>query len=315
MCEKPAAGTVDEVDAMIAARDRAELPVLIGFQHIYADATAELKRRLLAGVIGKVQSAVVHGYWPRSNQYFARTDWAGCLKHRGSWVLDSPIQNAMSHYVNLPLFLMGADFASPAQPTSIEAELYRAAPIENYDTISARVQLAGEMSMLVLLTHAAGKRGGPFIRIEGDAGRVTWYPGEGPVIETQAGREPIANEGDGRFNPIQCLGRLMRGRSVEPMALATLECARSHTVLVNGASEASPVVDVPAAAIEQVAGEQNSEPAGEVFHTIRGIEAVFDACAAKGQMLHESGAIRVHPRPGRCDLQGYRHFRGVREGA
>src|SRR3954454_11851276 len=35
MCEKPAAGSVDDVDAMLAARDRAKLPVAIGFQDIY----------------------------------------------------------------------------------------------------------------------------------------------------------------------------------------------------------------------------------------------------------------------------------------
>src|SRR5581483_895161 len=35
MCEKPAAGSVDDVDAMIEARDRSRLPVIVGFQDIY----------------------------------------------------------------------------------------------------------------------------------------------------------------------------------------------------------------------------------------------------------------------------------------
>src|SRR5690242_2847695 len=35
LCEKPAAGCVDDVDAMIAARDRARLPVAVGFQDAY----------------------------------------------------------------------------------------------------------------------------------------------------------------------------------------------------------------------------------------------------------------------------------------
>lgn len=34
MCEKPAAGCVEDLDAMIAARDRSGLPMAIGFQHI-----------------------------------------------------------------------------------------------------------------------------------------------------------------------------------------------------------------------------------------------------------------------------------------
>src|SRR5206468_10275492 len=48
MCEKPAAGSVDDVDAMIAARDRAGLGVLIGFQDIYQPAVATLKQRIVA---------------------------------------------------------------------------------------------------------------------------------------------------------------------------------------------------------------------------------------------------------------------------
>src|SRR5688572_1839190 len=35
LCEKPAAGCVDDVDRMIAARDRTGLPVAIGFQDMY----------------------------------------------------------------------------------------------------------------------------------------------------------------------------------------------------------------------------------------------------------------------------------------
>src|SRR5687768_15198234 len=35
LCEKPAAATVDDIDAMIDARDRSGLPVLVGYQDLY----------------------------------------------------------------------------------------------------------------------------------------------------------------------------------------------------------------------------------------------------------------------------------------
>src|SRR3954447_24819649 len=41
LCEKPAAGSVDDVDAMIAARDKAGLPVAVGFQDAYQPAVVE----------------------------------------------------------------------------------------------------------------------------------------------------------------------------------------------------------------------------------------------------------------------------------
>src|SRR5690349_18007007 len=53
MCEKPAAGSVDDVDAMIAARDAARLPVAVGFQDAYQPAVAALKARLLSGEFGR----------------------------------------------------------------------------------------------------------------------------------------------------------------------------------------------------------------------------------------------------------------------
>src|SRR5687768_16608647 len=77
ICEKPAAGCVEDVDAMIAARDRAGLPVAIGFQDVYQPSVAALKKRIVAGEFGKPTGASVIGCWPRSAHYFTRNDWAG----------------------------------------------------------------------------------------------------------------------------------------------------------------------------------------------------------------------------------------------
>jgi hypothetical protein len=41
-----------------------------------------------------------------------------------------------------------------------------------------------------------------------------------------------------------------------------------------------------------------------------GLEAAFNAAAAKNQMLHESGLLKWTKPAGRKDLRGYRHFAG-----
>ena len=306
MCEKPAAATVEDVDAMIAARDRAGLPALLGFQHIYDPAVAQLKQRLLDGAIGTVRRASVYGCWPRSNRYFERAGWAGRLKADGQWVLDSPIQNAMAHPVNLALFLLGDAPQASAQPVAIEAELYRAAPIENYDTISARVRMASDVSLLVLLTHATAEREGPVLRIEGDAGTATWRMSEGAVIENAQGTEHLAPDETVRAHSLQAFARLVRGKSTSPCAVATLETGRAHTLVVNGASEAAPIVAAPPDAIERVEPEQD----GEWFASLHGINAAMRHCASQHEMLHESGALPFTEAAGERDLRDYRRFAG-----
>ncbi len=73
LCEKPAAGCVQDLDAMRTARDRARLPVAIGFQDIYEPSTRAMKRALLAGKIGAVRSATLTACWPRDSRYYARS--------------------------------------------------------------------------------------------------------------------------------------------------------------------------------------------------------------------------------------------------
>jgi predicted dehydrogenase len=157
LCEKPAAATVDEVDQMIAARDANRQVVAIGFQDIYDPLVQDAKRRILAGELGTISNASVWGVWPRDSFYYSRNAWAGALRRGDDWVLDSPASNAMAHFIMLMLYLLGPTQETAAIPVSIEAELYRANPIENYDTCGLRVTVEGGASVLILLTHSGKK--------------------------------------------------------------------------------------------------------------------------------------------------------------
>src|SRR4051812_13176461 len=107
LCEKPAAGSVDDVDAMIAARDAAGLPVAVGFQDAYQPAVVGLRRRTAAGECGRPLNVRGLGCGPRNERSFSRTAWAGRLRRDGRWVLDGPATNALAHYLHLPLLLLG----------------------------------------------------------------------------------------------------------------------------------------------------------------------------------------------------------------
>src|SRR5690606_32777148 len=153
------------------------------------------KSALLDGTIGKIKRASVFAAWARNDAYFARNDWAGKFKHRGTWVLDSPANNAMSHHVNLPLFLLGSSLLESAEPVRVQAELYRARPIENYDTASMRIELPGGVELILAMTHAVDRTEGPVYRIEGDAGVATVTPQEFRIEPTGQAPQVIRRSG------------------------------------------------------------------------------------------------------------------------
>lgn len=305
ICEKPAAGSVDDVDAMITARDRAKRNAVIAYQDVYDPTTKPLKQALLDGRIGKIKHATIIACWPRNDQYYARAAWAGRLQRNGSWVLDSPANNACAHYMNIPLFLMGAKLENSAVPLAVEAELYRANPIENYDTISMRITLDTGATLLVVLTHACESLVQQQVVIHGEKGKVT-RTNESVVIESPAGNETWdrVQHGDARQYLLRRICDDLRGRANTTTLLSTLESARSHTVAINAASEAIPVLTVPADAMRVITTPHGKQTA------IAGIEAALLDCVATNRMLHETGLLKWTHRAGRKDTAGYSHFAG-----
>jgi predicted dehydrogenase len=313
MCEKPAAGCVQDVTALIAARDRAGLPAVVGFQDIYEPVTLALKRKLLGGTLGPVRRLSLHGCWPRGDKYFNRAAWAGGFKRDGVWVMDSPANNAMSHYLNMAMFLAGPELDHSAQPLEVEAELYRANPIENYDTCSLRVVLetAGGRSveLVALLTHSCFTQIDPTLVIYGERGTLHWTsygheasiqrPGKPPeVFDRQDEHE------DHQVHSVERFARLVRGVPDSRRAVASLEDSYKQLTVIGGASEATDIVNVPRDAVEVKTTDRG------LTQCIRGIEEAFARCAASGKMLHESGLMPWTAAGGRRDVRDYRQFAG-----
>jgi predicted dehydrogenase len=304
LCEKPAAATVDEVDQMIADRDRTGQVVAIGFQDIYDPLVQDAKRRILAGELGPITKASVWGVWPRDSFYYGRNTWAGGLRRDGEWVLDSPASNAMAHFITLMLYLLGPTQETAAVPVSIEAELYRANAIDNYDTCGLRVTVEGGASVLILLTHAGRRECETDVVLTGKRGSLSFKGREsltwtiGKVSQTHERVEPFADM-------IRSFARRVAGDVQSP--IATLEIARQHTVVINGASEASQIHDIGADQIETI---QHS--GGATSRAIFGIESVLATCAALGKLPNESGICSWTRPASSMQLKVYHHFAGPR---
>jgi predicted dehydrogenase len=306
MCEKPAAGCVDDVDAMIAARNSAKLHAAVGFQDVYQPGNIALQKRIQSGEFGKPHSATLLACWPRGDRYYRRNNWAGKLQRNGVWVLDNPASNALSHFIHLTMFLLGDRQSHVAAPLRLEAELYRANDIECFDTCSLRIHLAGGVQFIVGLTHACDENVEPEIEILTDKARVRILAGKSVEIRNGQTAETISLEGARYGNVIGAFARRLRGASDAPVG-ATLEMARAHTLAVNGAVQAAPVVDVPGEFIGAATVKD-----GSPLRVIRGLHGVLRQCAANRQLLHESGLVPWSRPAESIDLSGYCHFAGPR---
>ena len=182
LIEKPAAGAIQDVDAMIAARDRAGRFCAVGFQHLYQREIQQLKRRICAGEFGKIQRIKGFGCWPRPPAYYQRNGWAGQLAAGDIWVLDGPHHNALGHAVNLMCYLGSAQLGAAVRPVSIKAELYRANSIASADTVAMRAQTAETVEIFFAVSHCTDRNIDPSFIIEAEWADIELsYEGEADI--------------------------------------------------------------------------------------------------------------------------------------
>jgi hypothetical protein len=129
--------------------------------------------------------------------YYRRNTWSGRLRDRdsGEWVLDSPANNAMAHFLHNALFLLGSTMAHSAMPAAVTAELARAYPIESADTAACRVLTESGCEVLFLASHVTQRTIEPRFRIECEAG-VIQYGEESPRIEGTTNDGQVVDYGD-----------------------------------------------------------------------------------------------------------------------
>ncbi|WP_028549876.1 Gfo/Idh/MocA family protein [Paenibacillus sp. UNC451MF] len=178
LCEKPIAATVQEVRRMMDARDRSGKFVAIGFDWSFTPQIQQLKQDVMSGVFGRPKRLKTIVLWRRTDSYFS-SGWKGRKKSdQGEWILDSVAHNATSHYLHNMFYILGSKTDESLRLQSVEAELYRANPIENFDTCAVRVQGEGGVEALFYATHAVSHNFGPSFCYEFEKATITYTSGQ-----------------------------------------------------------------------------------------------------------------------------------------
>jgi predicted dehydrogenase len=285
LCEKPAAGTIQEVRAAIEAERAAGRWVAVGYQWSFSPAVQALKEDIRSGIFGAARRLRCLYLWPRDEGYYARNDWAGKKRDaEGAWVLDSPVQNAMAHDLHNMFYVLGREKETSARPAEVEAELYRANDIENFDTAAVRARTDEGVELLLLVSHASDEERGPVVRFEFEKAVVRCDSRtSGLWAELADGTRKDYGVPDAE--PMNKLWQSIAGAREEgARPLCGLAAAASQTLGVNGIQDSMPAIrDFPAAMVRVV------ERPGARRRVVEGLDEALAGCYEAGRLPSEMG--------------------------
>jgi predicted dehydrogenase len=242
LVEKPAAGCIQDVDAMLAAQDRSGRLCAVGYQHLYRADVQQVKEWVCQGRLGRVRSIKACGCWPRTPDYYARNGWAGRLAVGDAWVLDSPHNNALAHAINAMCYL-GCDRPGEALvPATVQAELYRANAIESADTAVLRVRSREGVELFFAVSHCTDRQVDPTFLLEAELGRLELEYHGGFRVQWADGRQE-SRPATAEPGVLEDLVEVVAGRR-ERLA-CPLAVTRSQTLCVCGTFESSAIHEIP----------------------------------------------------------------------
>lgn len=301
VCEKPIAATIQDANRLVDAKNKTGKTVLIGYQSIYAPSTQTIKTRLLEGRLGKLNTIRIKGGWPRGSVYYNRNGWAGRLQlEDGTFVLDSPINNAMAHDVNNAMYLCGTSQHASANPDTVQAELYRARDIQTFDTASLRI-MANGVEVIIGLSHSTRENFNPIMMLDCEKGEVEWTRGYA-IIRYADGTAETFDEKNLRDHngPFHNAIDVLRNNA-EPQCPP--EVARAQTLCINGAHESCP--EITTIAKEHVETEDRN---GDVFHIVKDMDALLERSFQEKKLLSELQATSWAKPSKPFDMAGYTHY-------
>ncbi len=247
LVDKPVGVNVDSVKELIETAENAKRWVEVGYQWTFSKAIQDLKRDILDGIYGDPLRFKTICLWPREHSYYNRNSWAGKIADpMGQFVLDSPANNACAHFLHNLLFLLGDVMDTCAMPQELESKRFRAYDIENFDTISLRVQTNRGAEVLFYASHVSESPRNPEFVLEFEKGLVELGGSDKQIV----GRDKkglIKNYGhpddDHQFKKL--FGAIRRVKE-GGLAICPPEAAIAQTICINMIHESKdPVVKFP----------------------------------------------------------------------
>ena len=251
LCEKPMSGSVRDALKMIETRNQTGKLLAIGYQRAYSTAVSNLKKDILEGKFGKPKRCKAITFAPRDKSYYARNSWAGKLcDNQGNWIRDSVTNNATAHYLHILFYLLGESLYESIMPKVVEAELYRANPIESFDTSAVRVLTEGEIELMYYATHAVNGSHQAKLTIEFEYANVILDTNVDPaikVVKNDGSVKVYGNMDDNYEYKLWCIIDAIRGKA---QIACGAEAALPQTICIEAMHASMEILDFPSELIK-----------------------------------------------------------------
>lgn len=162
LVEKPLAVTLERLDAVASACEKANVPLGCIFQTRWNEEFIAAQKRIAAGELGRITYAGVRIPWWRDDDYFSKSSW------HGTWAGDGggSLINQAIHMIDWLVALMPPVSEVKAFASSI------AHPVETEDTVSAAILFEGGALGGVYSTTASFPGRGKTMEITGTKGTI-----------------------------------------------------------------------------------------------------------------------------------------------
>lgn len=304
LVEKPPVVTVQDHDRLLALLQQQGLHVQVGFQTAASPAVLALGEAVRSGALGKIELIGGIACWQRSDSYYNRSAWAGKLVQQGLPVLDGTLTNPLAHAL-MNCLLVAGDGTSPAEPATVQAELYRCrSTIEGDDTSSVRITTRNGRTIVLATTLCAREQTSPAVFAKGTLGSATAYYTEGRLESSVV---PELNEPVERDRLLGNLVDVVRGDAPATHLGCPFELTGSYVRALNGMYEsAGRPLEIGAEHLV----ESNQDIDRLVY--LQDIEQAVETAAWQGKLFSElaSGTgSAAWARPSEpFDLDGYQRF-------
>jgi predicted dehydrogenase len=268
---------------MLEARDRAKKIVAIGYQWSFSEAIQKLKSDILAGVLGKPKRLRSLVLWPRDETYYGRNTWAGAKRDpRGNLVLDSPVNNACAHYLHNMLYVVGDAVDRSAHPTRLTAELYRAHPIENYDTAAIRFTTCTGVEGVFITSHATATRRGPVLHYEFENAVVDFVDRPGATFTARFKDGSVKDYGSPNDDRDRKLWSTMKAARDGRPVLCGIEASAPHMQCTWASQQSTPIISAFPDNLIKVTGSPGSRRT-----SVEGLDDLLAQCYEQWKLPSE----------------------------